>query len=449
MTTKGATAERFCSTMLNLPGGIVAGYTYDGAGQLTGMVYTRGGVTIGDLAYQYDAAGRRIRESGSLARRNMPTAVTSATYNAAHQLMSWGGTPLAYDANGNLTSDGSRAFTWDSRNRLKTISGATTASFGYDAFGRRSSRTVSGSATSFLYDGPNIVQELTGATVKATLLGGLGLDEIFRRTDAAGPRSYLTDGLGSTLAMTDDAGVLRTQYRYDPYGSTVASGDASSNPFQYTGRENDGTGLYHYRARYYSPNLGRFISEDPIGLEGGLNLYSYVGQDPLNNIDPYGQAVLAIGPVLEFTPGAGGLAGFGIAISFPTPWDDSCVPWDIGAFGTISGRVGLSAGFSVASFNPTGSLNDFRGGFIDAQIGGSIGPISAGYAGAAPLLPGQGIGPWGHGAFGQAGPSKGLPGLPAVGLPKLGGRVGASAGLTFTGVSSLNGGSGSDACGCN
>lgn len=86
----------------------------------------------------------------------------------------------------------------------------------YDAFGSRSSATVAGSTTSFLYDGPNIIQELTGPSVKATILGGFGIDEIFRRTDASGPRNFLADDLGSTLALTDDAGVARTQYRYDP-----------------------------------------------------------------------------------------------------------------------------------------------------------------------------------------------------------------------------------------
>ena len=275
-------------TTLNLPGGVAASYTYDATGQLTAIAYTRAGITIGDLAYQYDAAGRRTQESGSLARRTMPAAVTSATYDAANRLTTWAGATLAYDANGNLKSDGSQTYTWDSQNRLRTIAGAANASFGYDAFGRRSSSTISGSTTSFLYDGLNIVQELTGASVKATILGGLKLDEIFRRTDTSGPRNFLTDGLGSVLTLADDAGAVRTQYRYDPYGATVASGDASSNPFQYTGRENDGSGLYYYRARYYNPVFGRFIREDPIGFKGGINKYLYAEANPISYADPLG-----------------------------------------------------------------------------------------------------------------------------------------------------------------
>ncbi|MBI4823337.1 MAG: RHS repeat-associated core domain-containing protein, partial [Nitrospirae bacterium] len=94
--------------------------------------------------------------------------------------------------------------------------------------------------------------------------------------------------LGSVVALTDEAGTIKTQYVYDPYGNTEMIGEPSDNPFQYTGRENDGEGLYYYRARYYSPELQRFISEDPIGLLGGVNLYTYTGNSPVNWIDPLG-----------------------------------------------------------------------------------------------------------------------------------------------------------------
>ncbi|WP_084084416.1 RHS repeat-associated core domain-containing protein [Cupriavidus sp. USMAA2-4] len=77
-------------------------------------------------------------------------------------------------------------------------------------------------------------------------------------------------------------------HAYEPYGAVTASGEVSGNAFQYTGRENDGAGLYYYRARYYHPGFGRFISEDPIGLAGGINLYGYVGGDTISRIDPFG-----------------------------------------------------------------------------------------------------------------------------------------------------------------
>ena len=102
-------------------------------------------------------------------------------------------------------------------------------------------------------------------------------------------RNFLTDGLGSTIALADSAGTIQTQYAYEPFGKTAVSGAANASTFQYTGRENDGTGLYYYRARYYNPGIGRFISEDPSGFDGGINFYTYADDDPINGKDPSGE----------------------------------------------------------------------------------------------------------------------------------------------------------------
>jgi RHS repeat-associated protein len=115
------------------------------------------------------------------------------------------------------------------------------------------------------------------------------VDQILSRTDANGTSYPITDFLGSTVALTDASGAVRTEYTYDPFGQTTATGDASTNSYQYTGRENDGaSGLYYYRNRYYSPALQRFISPDPLGWSAGANFYSYVGNDPINFVDPLG-----------------------------------------------------------------------------------------------------------------------------------------------------------------
>jgi uncharacterized protein RhaS with RHS repeats len=90
---------------------------------------------------------------------------------------------------------------------------------------------------------------------------GLWLDEYFTRTDSAGVRNYLTDALGSSVALADESGTLQTEYTYEPFGGTATSGAATTSPFAFTGREADGTGLYYYRARFYDPKLQRFLSE--------------------------------------------------------------------------------------------------------------------------------------------------------------------------------------------
>jgi len=116
-----------------------------------------------------------------------------------------------------------------------------------------------------------------------------GIDEIFSRADSSGAFTPLKDALGSTIALVDASGNLVTQYAYDPFGNTTVSGATNANAFQYTGRENEGNGLYYYRARYYSPLLGRFVNEDPLGFEGsGPNFYSYVFDNPINLVDSFG-----------------------------------------------------------------------------------------------------------------------------------------------------------------
>jgi RHS repeat-associated protein len=234
--------------------------------------------------------------------------VASASYDAANELTQWGGTSLTYDANGNLTGDGLNIYAWNARNQLASINGGI-YSFQYDAFGRR----VANSGTAFLYDGVNPAQELTGSLPTANLLTGLGVDEVFSRTDALGARHFLTDGLGSTLALTDTSGAVQTQYTYEPFGNTSSSGLPSGNTFQYTGRQNDATGLYYYRARYYSPVYQRLISEDPIGLTGGINRYVYAINSPANFRDPTGkQAGTAVGCVV------GGPVGCAVGVGVDT-----------------------------------------------------------------------------------------------------------------------------------
>jgi RHS repeat-associated protein len=134
----------------------------------------------------------------------------------------------------------------------------------------------------------------------------------------------VTDPLGSTLALADSSGNLKTTYSYDPFGQATASGESSSNPYQYTGRENDGTGLQYNRARYYSPAQQRFISQDPLGFAGsGPNLYAYAGDSPTNFTDPRGLEDFIPS---EFVTGAGVVAG-GLCVA-----DVACAAFGFGAY---------------------------------------------------------------------------------------------------------------------
>jgi RHS repeat-associated protein len=276
---------------LTFPNGIVATYGYDSANELTSLAYTLSGNPVGDQTYAYDPAGNRTSVGGSWARTGLPAALTVATYDGANRLVDRDSTGFTYDLNGNLTSDGTNSYTWNARDQLVAMSGSISASFQYDASGRRRGKTISGTTTNFLYDGLNLAQELTsGGTPTANLLTGLGTDETFTRTDASGASALLVDALGSTLELADASGTLQTHYTYDPFGATTALGMSSTNAGQFTGRDNDGTGPYYYRARYYDPKIGRFISEDPIRFEGGINFYVYTGNNPVTFIDSLGLA---------------------------------------------------------------------------------------------------------------------------------------------------------------
>ncbi|MBF4067486.1 DUF6531 domain-containing protein [Burkholderia pseudomallei] len=298
---------------LTLPNGISVNYGYDNASELTGLTYTQSnGNAVGNLAYGYDADGRITSKSGTFATDVLPTATTQpATFDLNDRKTSFNGQALTYDANGNLTSDGTNTYTWNARNQLAQISqgGSAQLSFSYDAMGRRISKTVQGVATQFLYDGNNAVQETQGSAINPILVG-LGIDERFARNDVTGRTYFLTDQINSTIALTDPNGALKQQYSYDPYGNVVPSDTTTgfTNPYQFTGREMDAPALYYYRARYYSPMMAGFISEDQVRFGGGqLTFYGYAGGDPIMYRDPRGhELVLAL-------IGAGVGAAWGLA----------------------------------------------------------------------------------------------------------------------------------------
>ncbi len=344
-------------TSLGYSNGTSTSYAYDLASRLTNITHHGPGSSVIEaVTYSYDAAGNRL----SLTRANgtaslVPNAVSSAIYDAANEQTAFAGATLTYDDNGNLTNDGTNTYQWDARNR-------TSGSFSYDALGRRTSKAIGSVTSQFLYDGNDIAAEISGGLVGVNYLRSLNIDEPFIRQAGPGNEHYHTDALGSSLALSNTQSSASTTYTYEPFGKTTQTGAVSTSTFKFTGREEDASGLYYYRARYYQPRLQRFIAEDSIGYLGGdVNLYGYVGQNPILRTDPSGQ--IPLGPGVILGCGLGAMSGY-IGAKKPVQ----------GAI--VGGLVGCSLGPLIAGI-PRG----IPGLLVGAYVGGLAGSVSAGAAG--------------------------------------------------------------------
>ena len=220
---------------------------------------------------------------------------SSYSYQPFNRLVAANSSTFGSDANGNLTAksdaSGNWIYSWDYENRLKqaSLSGGVTVTYFYDAMGRRTQRSSSAGGTmKFIYDGTDVTRDLDGGGSTITdYVNGPGNDNKLRQTGGGTASYFVTDHLGTTHILTDASGNITSSLSYDSFGNGT-SGSASTR-YTYTGRESDAeTGLLYYRARWYDPGQGRFISEDPLGLAAGLNFYSYVGNSPTLYRDPSG-----------------------------------------------------------------------------------------------------------------------------------------------------------------
>jgi len=243
--------------------------------------------------------GKKTHQGIFFKNRTIASGATRAKWSGTHQDSgrSWWKTVLgvAIDANGNTLSDPSgKQYTWDFENRLVqaivpgTNGGTTT--FRYDPFGRRIQKSGPLGTTNYLYDAHNLLEEVdSNGNVLAKHTQGSHVDEPLSELRSATIGYYEQDGLGSSTSLSNSAGALANTYTYDSFGKLIASTGTFTNFLQYTSREFDSeSGLYSYRARYFDPSTGRFISEDPIGLGGGLNFYQYVRNNPILLNDPLG-----------------------------------------------------------------------------------------------------------------------------------------------------------------
>jgi RHS repeat-associated protein len=311
-------------TSRTLPNSVVTTYTYDGLDRLTRLKDAKSNTVIADNNYTYNTAGQitqNIDQSGTHAygydtldrltsatytgtpaesyaydvvgNRTSSQRSASYTYQPFNRLMSTTTASYLYNNNGNMItksdSTGTTQFAWDFEDRLTQVvtPSSGSVSYKYDALGRRiQSAPSTGVSTNFTYDGDDVAQDKTSTNVITEYLNGPGIDNKIRQKTGTTLYYFAQDHLGSTTALTDSKGALVERETYDAYGNTAGS---AKTRYGFTGREREAlTGLQYNRARFYDPQLGRFISEDPIALSGGMNQFAYVHNNPQNRTDPSG-----------------------------------------------------------------------------------------------------------------------------------------------------------------
>jgi RHS repeat-associated protein len=262
---------------------------------------------------------------------------------------------LTYDNNGNLTFDGTFTYGYDAENRLISAVGAgNTASYAYDPQGRRKSKTVNGTTTIFVQDPQGralLDYDGTSGTIQNWYAFGSGPNDVLNQINVAGSTraTYIPDVQGSIVASLDANSGTLTKAGYQSYGES----STTAGTFRFTGARIDAetNGLYDFRARVYSPAIGRFLQMDPIGTAGGVNLYAYVNNDPLNLIVLLGFCPSCTGPNTSPEPGLGNggeITLFNIGLAVAT----------LGF--SIPEQVGVGAARSGFSLAEQGVINEAR-----------------------------------------------------------------------------------------
>lgn len=282
--------------------GTATTYSYDKANRLTALENAKSdGTVIASYVFTLDGNGNRIEidQREPLLPAPAPESA-SYTYNAErNRLMSAGSTNFDWDMEGQLATAGGVSYSFDALHRLTSVSGATPAQYLYDAQNHRLEANYSGSVRRFVYDAAgNVIAEADAAnSITAYYIYGKGL--LARVAPDGSTLCYHPNGIGSTIGMTDQNQNLANRYAYDSFGHVVDQIETVAQPFRFVGAHGVMTepdGVCYMRARYYDPRTGRFISEDPKGLEAGTNLFAYAANLPTGLVDPDGNiAFLAFG----------------------------------------------------------------------------------------------------------------------------------------------------------
>lgn len=369
-----------CTSLMNFNGTVVS-YVSDDANRNTAIDIRK--PDLGVIAqYSYaglDGNGNRTVEVRSAPLLAVPgTAPVSYTYNAEkNRLNSAGGSSFLYDNEGQLSIGYNTSYYFDYGHRLKQIGTGSETIFTYNARGYRVQVTrPDGAITRYIYDASgNVLAEADASgSITRYYVYGVGLLGMITSSNVA--YCYHFDGTGNTVALTDSSGSIVDAYAYDPFGAVLNQSETIPQPFKFVGQFGvmaDPSGLYYMWARYYDPNVGRFISEDPIGFDGGdVNLYAYAGNNPIMRIDANGLWTGNIGISTNMQVGFVSLsltAGFII--------DDG---GNLGSYFSGGSGVGVGAGFSggiTLGSSDAKAISNFSGPFAAASLGGGFGPSAS------------------------------------------------------------------------
>jgi RHS repeat-associated protein len=244
--------------------------------------------------YTFDKVGNRLTKTEG-------TSTTTYTYNSVNELTSSSEGSYTYDANGNtLTGAQGRTYVWDQQNRLKQVTkNGVTTTFTYRSDGLRASKTVNGVTTHYVYDEQTVVGELRSDGTSSWYTPGpngyISRTDLDSQGNVTNKEWFVYDGLGSCRAMVKPnaqgtEAVLVARYDYDVYGAVRTQSGSSANKFKYVASighpTDEETGLIYMRARYYDPQVGRFVSEDPGQYDE--NWFVYTGNNPVCRVDPTG-----------------------------------------------------------------------------------------------------------------------------------------------------------------